>query len=563
MTVRLGVRALRGARRQPGRTARTSSTSTTARPPRATRSCSRSAGTFPLDDLGLEHYGIDARGRTPFPRDGRLRIADGLWVDRRPGRPRAPHPPGPLPGRAGRPDGARRGGRARLPRPAAGDLHGSRGGVGRADPRPGARRPASTRSSCVADFATTAKGYSVEAELGHVTIVVDRATRELVGAAMACPDASAAIHECVLAIKARVPVDVLAETIHAFPSTSRIFNGLFADALRELRPTRAAWCTSRRRRPQRSNDDLAVDEDQRRARACAQRAAGLDRLVERRRREDDHVRALAGHEPAAVELARARAPGRRRRPGAPARGRAPRCGPNGGVPAGQRGSSRRTASAMPGPRVERLDRRVGPEREDRAGPRERRPRVARRSARSPHSRRASSASEPQVDRLDARPRSRARRTGRGRPDRRAGRARRRGISGTSARRSARGVERGPDRGVADGVDLRRDPGRRRPASRPRAQLVGRRDPDAAAGVRRRAAGRRPARCRLEERRGPRARATRRRSSFSQPTRARPSGSGAERRAAAQPARDAPCRAPRRGGEAWTRTGSRPRSARRA
>ena len=57
------------------------------------------------------------------------------------------------------------------------------------------------------------------------------ATRELVGAAMACPDASAAIHECVLAIKARVPVDVLAETIHAFPSTSRIFNGLFADAL--------------------------------------------------------------------------------------------------------------------------------------------------------------------------------------------------------------------------------------------------------------------------------------------------------------------------------------------
>ncbi len=51
---------------------------------------------------------------------------------------------------------------------------------------------------------------------------------------MACPDASAAIHECVLAIKARVPVDVLAETIHAFPSTSRILNGLFADARREL-----------------------------------------------------------------------------------------------------------------------------------------------------------------------------------------------------------------------------------------------------------------------------------------------------------------------------------------
>ena len=86
----------------------------------------------------------------------------------------------------------------------------------------------------VADFATSARGYAIEAKLGHVTIVVDRASRELVGAAMACPDASAAIHECVLAIKARVTVDVLAETIHAFPSTSRIFNGLFADALKEL-----------------------------------------------------------------------------------------------------------------------------------------------------------------------------------------------------------------------------------------------------------------------------------------------------------------------------------------
>jgi pyruvate/2-oxoglutarate dehydrogenase complex dihydrolipoamide dehydrogenase (E3) component len=86
----------------------------------------------------------------------------------------------------------------------------------------------------VADFPKTAKGYSVEAQVGHVTIVVDRGSHELVGAAMACPDASAAIHECVLAIKAHVKVDVLAETIHAFPSTSRIFNGLFADAAKQL-----------------------------------------------------------------------------------------------------------------------------------------------------------------------------------------------------------------------------------------------------------------------------------------------------------------------------------------
>ena len=86
----------------------------------------------------------------------------------------------------------------------------------------------------VADFPTTAKGYSVEATFGHVTVVVDRGTGQLAGAAMAAPDASAAIHECVLAIKARVPIDVLADTIHAFPSTSRILNGLFAEAAAKL-----------------------------------------------------------------------------------------------------------------------------------------------------------------------------------------------------------------------------------------------------------------------------------------------------------------------------------------
>ena len=67
--------------------------------------------------------------------------------DRRPGRPRAPHPPGPLPGRAGRPDGARRAGQARLPGAAARDLHGPRGGVGRRHPGRGARgRPRCLRA---------------------------------------------------------------------------------------------------------------------------------------------------------------------------------------------------------------------------------------------------------------------------------------------------------------------------------------------------------------------------------------------------------------------------------
>jgi dihydrolipoamide dehydrogenase len=88
----------------------------------------------------------------------------------------------------------------------------------------------------VADFATSSRGYALEETIGHVTVTFDRKTREMIGAAMACPDASAAIHECVLAIRARVPVEVLADTIHAFPSTSRILNGLFADAAKDLAP---------------------------------------------------------------------------------------------------------------------------------------------------------------------------------------------------------------------------------------------------------------------------------------------------------------------------------------
>ncbi|HEX7473607.1 MAG TPA: FAD-dependent oxidoreductase, partial [Candidatus Limnocylindrales bacterium] len=35
---------------------------------------------FGLDDLGLEHYGLDVSNRSSFPHDGRLRVADGLWV---------------------------------------------------------------------------------------------------------------------------------------------------------------------------------------------------------------------------------------------------------------------------------------------------------------------------------------------------------------------------------------------------------------------------------------------------------------------------------------------------
>ena len=190
----------------------------------------------PLDELGLEHYGLDTSGRTPpYPRDGRLRIADGLYAIGDAAGPELhthqAHYQGEVAIRMALGDAVQPDYRA-LPRATYTDPEAAFVGVTVEQ----AQADGIDALEFVADFATSARGYGVQAKRGHVTVVVDRRSRTLVGAAMACPDASAAIHECVLAIKARTPVDVLADTIHAFPSTSRILNGLFADAKRELAP---------------------------------------------------------------------------------------------------------------------------------------------------------------------------------------------------------------------------------------------------------------------------------------------------------------------------------------
>jgi len=84
------------------------------------------------------------------------------------------------------------------------------------------------------DLATSSKGYVSESE-GHVSIVIDRANKVLVGAFIGGPAASEAIHEAVLAIKLRTPIALLAQTIHAFPTVARAMGGLFAKADLALR----------------------------------------------------------------------------------------------------------------------------------------------------------------------------------------------------------------------------------------------------------------------------------------------------------------------------------------
>jgi dihydrolipoamide dehydrogenase len=96
-----------------------------------------------------------------------------------------------------------------------------------------------------ADFSTSARGFTIEPRRpgseailegspGHVTAVVDRGRGVLVGAFAACPGASELIHEAVLAIKQDIPVAVLADAIHAFPTGARVFGNVMAEARDKL-----------------------------------------------------------------------------------------------------------------------------------------------------------------------------------------------------------------------------------------------------------------------------------------------------------------------------------------
>jgi dihydrolipoamide dehydrogenase len=95
------------------------------------------------------------------------------------------------------------------------------------------------------DFSVTARGYTIEpvrtsdtaileGAPGHVTVVVDREKRSLIGAFAACAGAGELIHEAALAIRAEVPLWVLADTIHAFPTAARVFGNTVADAANQL-----------------------------------------------------------------------------------------------------------------------------------------------------------------------------------------------------------------------------------------------------------------------------------------------------------------------------------------
>ena len=186
---------------------------------------------LPLDGLGLETIGVTpSNGRVE--RDDRLRIAEDVYVAGDLAGPEMHTHLGHYTGEAA----------ARI---ALGeDYRPFFGAIPRAtytDPETAsvgllveqARERGIDAAEYTVDIATSAKGYATEQE-GHVTIVVDRAQRVLVGAFAAGPAVSEVIHECVLAIRAAIPLAILADTIHAFPTVARVLGTAFVDADRDL-----------------------------------------------------------------------------------------------------------------------------------------------------------------------------------------------------------------------------------------------------------------------------------------------------------------------------------------
>jgi pyruvate/2-oxoglutarate dehydrogenase complex dihydrolipoamide dehydrogenase (E3) component len=185
--------------------------------------------TYPLTGLGLETVGVRPDDGVLHP-DDRLRIADGVFVAGDPAGPEM-HThlavyQGEMAARIALGEDVRPDHRA-IPHATYTDPQTA--GVG-------LQLDAAIEQGIDAfeettDYATTAPGYIAEAA-GHVSIIVDRKERVLLGAFIAAPGAADAIGEAVVAIKTRAPLDVLADTIHPFPTTVRVMGGLFAKAAR-------------------------------------------------------------------------------------------------------------------------------------------------------------------------------------------------------------------------------------------------------------------------------------------------------------------------------------------
>jgi pyruvate/2-oxoglutarate dehydrogenase complex dihydrolipoamide dehydrogenase (E3) component len=187
---------------------------------------------FPVDGLGLETIGVTPRGGR-LEVDDRLRLADGVYVAGDVAGPEMHthlgHYEGEAAARIALGDTEFRPFLDAIPR--ATYTTPETASVGLLLEQ--AKERGIDAAEYTVDIGTSAKGYTTQST-GHCTIVVDRRERILVGAFLAGLGVSETIHECVLALRARIPIAVLADTIHAFPTVARVLGTAFINADRDL-----------------------------------------------------------------------------------------------------------------------------------------------------------------------------------------------------------------------------------------------------------------------------------------------------------------------------------------
>jgi len=186
---------------------------------------------FPLVDLGLENVGVQLANGAVKP-DDHLRIAENVFLIGDPAGPElhthVSHYEGDMAVRIALGEEVKPDFRA-IPRATYTDPETSSTGLLLEE----AQKRGLDAIERTIDIATSAKGYVTQSG-GHITLVIDRKDKALLGAFMAGPGVSELIHECVLAVKLRTPIDVLADTIHAFPTAARVLGTLFIQVSKEL-----------------------------------------------------------------------------------------------------------------------------------------------------------------------------------------------------------------------------------------------------------------------------------------------------------------------------------------
>ena len=107
-----------------------------------------------------------------------------------------------------------------------------------------------------ADLGATARAYLDQDDPGCLELYADAETGVLAGAVAVGPDAATWMGEVTLAIRAKIPVAVLADVVHAFPT----YGEALETALRELARTGVAGQLERGIRPL-NEPDIETPED--------------------------------------------------------------------------------------------------------------------------------------------------------------------------------------------------------------------------------------------------------------------------------------------------------------